>query len=177
MFIDLEKIYFLYREPLMKFSYSLSRNKTEAEDILQETFVKLVDLNKNKKIDNRNLKSFLFRIAYNLYIDNYRKESRIENLDLDSIDSESIDKNGKAKTIDALKFKQVLIQAISNLQVQDRVKDVLRFRIFMQMDFSEIAEILKTSDRTAYRDFNSGLQNLSDSLLKSGYSMEDLYEE
>ncbi len=175
MYIDLEKTYFLYRDSLMKFLYSLTRNATEAEDIVQEAFSKLVSLNANERVDTRNVKSFLFRIAYNLYVDNYRKESRIQNLDV--LESQWIEKDEQRKTIDALKFKQILIHSMQTLNVSERVKDVLRLRIFMQMDFSEISEIMKTSDRTSYRDFQLGLKSLSNSLLKSGYSMEDLYEE
>lgn len=61
-----------YKIPLYNYIYRMVYNKEDAEDILQETFLKIF---KNiKKIDfRRNFKSFIFKVAKNSCIDFFRK--------------------------------------------------------------------------------------------------------
>jgi RNA polymerase sigma factor (sigma-70 family) len=59
---------------LQKFAYSLTLKKADAEDLLQETFLKVL-LNKEKYVNHENFKAWTFTIMRNTYINIYRRES------------------------------------------------------------------------------------------------------
>lgn len=56
---------------LLSFSFSLTGNKEDAEDLLQETTLKALK-NKEKFVNNVNFKGWIFTIMRNIFINNYR---------------------------------------------------------------------------------------------------------
>ncbi len=176
MHIDLEKIYFQYKDSLIKFIYTLTKNLEDTEDILHETFSKLVLLNSKDKIDGRNIKSFIFKIAYNLFIDLYRKNKKSITLVENYIEIKIKNEAETNNQIDPYLFKKIVIHNIENLEVKDRVKDVLKLKLQLHLDIEEISDIIQTSKRTIYRDFELGISELRKKILNSGYDIEDLYE-
>ena len=57
---------------LGNFAMSLTLNKEDAEDLMQETNLKVLD-NHDKYVDNTNFKGWVFTIMRNIFINNYRK--------------------------------------------------------------------------------------------------------
>lgn len=60
---------------LLNFAYLLTSNRDDAYDLLQDTTLKALD-NQNKYVDNTNFKGWVFTIMRNIFINNYRKNSR-----------------------------------------------------------------------------------------------------
>ncbi len=61
---------------LERFALSLTSNREDAKDLLQETFVKAISY-RDKFIDNTNLKAWTFTIMKNTFINNYRRASKV----------------------------------------------------------------------------------------------------
>jgi RNA polymerase sigma-70 factor (ECF subfamily) len=57
---------------LEKFAYSLTSNREDARDLVQETFVKAISY-RDKFADDTNLKAWTFTIMKNTFINNYRR--------------------------------------------------------------------------------------------------------
>lgn len=73
--MDLEQIYEMYVNDLYRYLYSLTRNHTETEDLIQDTFMKAhVTLLTN---DITEIKPWLFKVGYHTFIDWTRKEKRL----------------------------------------------------------------------------------------------------
>lgn len=68
------------QESLLGFAYSLTLDKDEAKDLLQETSLKALN-NREKFVENENLKGWLFTIMRNTFINDYRKDSRYQMID------------------------------------------------------------------------------------------------
>ncbi|MDE6611573.1 MAG: RNA polymerase sigma factor [Muribaculaceae bacterium] len=60
---------------LLNYAYTLTSNRDDAYDLLQDTTLKALD-NKDKYVDNVNFKGWMFTIMRNLFINNYRKSMR-----------------------------------------------------------------------------------------------------
>lgn len=60
---------------LLNFAYTLTSNREDAYDLLQDTTLKALD-NADKYVDNVNFKGWVFTIMRNLFINRYRRESR-----------------------------------------------------------------------------------------------------
>lgn len=60
---------------MLSFAYSLTMNRDEAYDLLQDTALKVLD-NSDKYTETDNFKSWVFTIMRNLFINNYRKTIR-----------------------------------------------------------------------------------------------------
>ena len=60
---------------LLNFAYTLTSNRDDAQDLLQDTTLKALD-NQDKYIDNVNFKGWVFTIMRNTFINNYRKAIR-----------------------------------------------------------------------------------------------------
>ncbi len=60
---------------LYSFAYSLTSNRDDANDLLQDTTLKAMD-SEEKYRDNVNFKGWVFTIMRNLFINNYRRVAR-----------------------------------------------------------------------------------------------------
>lgn len=68
-----------YQEPLMRAALRVVRNREEAEDIVQEAFVKMYkNAEKFQKLDGIEFKSWAYKVAINTAITHYRKLKRGE---------------------------------------------------------------------------------------------------
>lgn len=72
--MDLEQVYTQHFNDLYRYLYSLTRNHAEAEDLLQETFTKAHIVLLTNEI--REIKPWLFKVAYYAFIDRVRKDKR-----------------------------------------------------------------------------------------------------
>ena len=60
---------------LLNFAYQLTTNREAAEDLVQDTTLKVLD-NESKYVDNTNFKGWVFTIMRNIFINNYRRTVR-----------------------------------------------------------------------------------------------------
>ena len=60
---------------MLSFAYSLTMNRDEAYDLLQDTTLKVLD-NSQKYTETDNFKNWVFTIMRNLFINNYRRTMR-----------------------------------------------------------------------------------------------------
>ena len=60
---------------LLNFAYILTSNRDDAQDLLQDTTLRALD-NEDKYVDNVNFKGWVFTIMRNIFINNYRKDTR-----------------------------------------------------------------------------------------------------
>lgn len=60
---------------LFNFAYQLTTNKEAAQDLVQDTTLKVLD-NETKYVDNVNFKGWVFTIMRNIFINNYRRQVR-----------------------------------------------------------------------------------------------------
>lgn len=60
---------------LLNFAYTLTSNRDDAYDLLQDTTLKAL-VSEDKYVDNVNFKGWVFTIMRNLFINNYRKQMR-----------------------------------------------------------------------------------------------------
>lgn len=64
-----------YENPLKYFALKLTSDNEDAEDLLQETFLKALKY-KDKFKEKTNLKAWLYTIMKNTFINNYRRKSK-----------------------------------------------------------------------------------------------------
>jgi RNA polymerase sigma factor (sigma-70 family) len=64
---------------LRNFAFSLTLNQDDADDLLQDTFLKAL-LYKDKFEDDTNLKAWLYTIMRNTFINNYRRKTKSNSL-------------------------------------------------------------------------------------------------
>ncbi|MCM1036165.1 MAG: RNA polymerase sigma factor [Bacteroides sp.] len=63
------------QDNLYSFAYMLTSNRADAEDLLQDTTLKILD-NEDKYLDNVNFRGWVFTIMRNTFINGYRKAVR-----------------------------------------------------------------------------------------------------
>ncbi len=141
--MDFWDIYHKHYERVRKFIFTLVKDEWVADDLIQETFIK-VQKNLNQLREESKLSSWIFRIAYNLCQDYFRKMSQ-------SSKSEHV-LTEKKKNFSEPLFLKTLEQQQMGECVQDKIRLLPEshqtvLALFDLMDFShqEIAEILDIS--------------------------------
>lgn len=64
---------------MMNFALTLTTNREDAKDLLQETTLKALD-NKEKYYENVNFKGWVFTIMHNIFVNNYRRIVRTQTM-------------------------------------------------------------------------------------------------
>ena len=135
-------------------------DRVMAEDICQDTFVKLFN-SRDKYRPVTTFKAFLFTIARNAFIDNYRKMKKRKTTSLDAVYGdesfasylEGVSQNS-GELIDSKERLSKIMSAIDELP--EILKDVFILSEIEQMKYSEISEILNIPVGTVKsRMFNS----------------------
>ena len=107
----LEEIIRLYRGGLLYFINGYVHNITTAEDILSDTFLRLI-LSLGKYRSEASLKTYLYRIAANLSIDELRRIKRHNEVELESVEQTADDETEINSTLISDERSRVLHLAI-----------------------------------------------------------------
>lgn len=126
---------------LKPFAYKLTRNSDDASDLIQETVYKAL-INADKFHKGTNLKAWLFTIMRNIFINNYRRNSRhgivsdpTENLSLLNSVRNSTTNSGLVNI-----HMEEVNKALENLSEEFRIPFLLHYEGFK---YNEIAEELQ----------------------------------
>ena len=65
------------QENMTNFALMLTANREDAQDLLQETSLKVLD-NREKYVDNRNFKGWVLTVMRNIFINNYHRVLRTQ---------------------------------------------------------------------------------------------------
>jgi len=140
-----------------------TKNETLAEDIFQDTFIKVIEtLKRGKYYEDGKFLPWVMRIAYNLCIDHYRKSKRTPTI----TNSEGFD------IFNVLKFsdktaEDVMIQNQTYAKVRKLIdllppeqKETVILRHYANMSFKEISDITNVSINTALGRMRYALINM-----------------
>ncbi len=143
--------------------YLLVKDQYLAEDIFQDTFIKVINtLRAGKYNEEGKFLPWVIRIAHNLVIDYFRKEKRTpliatqEGFDIFSV-IHILDENAEDRMIREQTHSDIrkLIEKLPEEQ-----KEVLIMRHYGDLSFKEIAEITEVSINTALGRMRYALNNL-----------------
>ena len=135
---------------LLRFAYLRVSDRTDAEDIVYEAVLRLLESRKKNKLDD--VKCYLFRIVYNLCQD-YWRNRRIETLPIEMVDvPDNLDdrlENEEINRINAL---------LNGLPINEA--EIIRMNVTDGLSFVEISRILEIPQSTAKSRFYSGMKKL-----------------
>lgn len=151
--------------------YMLVKNRELAEDLFQDTFVKVIKtLRSGRYNEEGKFLPWVLRIAHNLTIDYFRKENRApfinmpEEFDLFEI-LKIHDENAETRMIKNESHDK-LRRLIDRLPREQ--KEVLVMRHYQDLSFKEISEITEVSINTALGRMRYALNNLRKLFEESG---------
>ena len=156
----------IHRHKNRVFSYILLIVKKQelAEDIFQETFIKVIrSLKKGKYIDNGKFISWVLRISHNLIIDHFRKEKLKGTISNDSFEGDLF--NSQKFAEDTIEDQMVYTQILSEVKdlIQELPEDqqqVIYMRHYLDLSFKEIADLTDVSINTALGRMRYALINM-----------------
>ena len=147
-----EILYRRYEKPVFSFIYRMVTSATDAEDLCQETFLRVVRAKRRYKAKGK-FKTWLFRIALNLCRDRIRrmKFRSSSSLDIPVSSRDCEDAEIRQAVVDPLpdpakraeteEMRRLVQQAFTKLTEDQR--SVVILREYHALKFPDIAEIMK----------------------------------
>ncbi|MDF3026151.1 MAG: polymerase, sigma subunit, family [Fluviicola sp.] len=156
-----------HKDKIYRSIYHKIREREIAEDIFQETFVKIIQ---TLKLGNYNEEGkflpWAMRIAQNLVIDYFRKHGRMKMVSERNAKSEDfnifsilkMDELNVEQKMSKTELETQMIQLIQHLP--ESQKEIIEKRIFQDLSFKDIAEMENISINTALGRMRYALINL-----------------
>ncbi|MDA3928007.1 MAG: sigma-70 family RNA polymerase sigma factor [Prolixibacteraceae bacterium] len=163
-FSSLEFLINRYKDKIFTYILITVKNHHLAEDIFQDTFIKVVrSLNLGKYTDNGKFVSWVMRIAHNLIIDHYRRE---KNQNTYSNDGSVVDlfnsQRFSEENVEDLMVNEQILNDVRELveELPDDQKQVVVMRHYLGLSFKDIADQTGVSINTALGRMRYALINL-----------------
>jgi RNA polymerase sigma-70 factor, ECF subfamily len=142
-----------YRRSMVSFMYRMVRNSGTAEDLAQEVFLRVYRSRESYEASAK-FTTWLYRIATNLAV-NHARDTRHDRPEVTVSLDEQDDESGTTMEIPDGKFtaEQAMVQRERMLAIRRKVEalpELQRLAVLMhkyqQMDYKQIAEVLKKSE-------------------------------
>ncbi|MEK9603040.1 MAG: sigma-70 family RNA polymerase sigma factor [Flavobacteriaceae bacterium] len=160
---SLEILIYKHKSKIYNFIFSKVLNRDIAEDIFQETFIKVIKTLKNGMYNEEGkFLSWVMRISHNLIIDFFRKSNRMPKFEAsEDYDVFQFITDNSPNAENSLIHDQVTSD-LQNLitELPDDQKEVLNMRLYRDMSFKEISEITGVSINTALGRMRYAIINL-----------------
>ena len=169
-----------YKRPIFTFVLRLSGDRSRAEDLLQEVFLRLVE-HAHSYEGSARLKTWLYRIARNLCIDEMRRKKHRRHASLDAQNHEDgstlhnriADQDlATDRRVASGQLKGRISAAVTELPPDQ--KEVFLLRQVEQLSFKEIAQITACSENTVKSRMRYALTRLQAALAEYHDYAEEL---
>ena len=160
---SLEIIIKRHKQRIFSFILSKVLDRDVAEDIFQDTFIKVINtLKRGAYNEEGKFLPWVMRIAHNLVIDHFRRNKRIptfkntDEFDIFTVISDEV------LNVEKQLIKNQILEDVRGLiqELPDDQKEVLIMRMYRDMSFKEIAENTDVSINTALGRMRYALINL-----------------
>jgi RNA polymerase sigma-70 factor (ECF subfamily) len=153
-----------HKDRVFTYIYHAVRNEELANDIFQDTFVKVImTIKQGRYVENGHFPAWITRIAHNLIIDYYR-QVKAENLQ--STDDEDVNILNRKELADGtIEDSLVTIQIHNDIRrlvgaLPANQREVLVMRYYKNMSFKEIADVTGVSINTALGRMRYAIMNM-----------------
>ena len=173
---SLEELIRRHKSKIYTSIYLLVKDSYLAEDIFQDTFIKVINtLKAGKYNEEGKFLPWVIRIAHNLVIDHFRKEKRtpvvttVEGFDIFEV-LKFYDESAEDRIIREQTHRDLreLIHLLPSEQ-----KEVLIMRHYGELSFKEISEITNVSINTALGRMRYALNNLRKMMISKELSLKN----
>lgn len=155
---DFKILYEAFAGRLFGFVCGLTKSKTIAKDVVQETFLR-VWLNRKSIDPQQSFKSYLFKIAQNLIIDGFRRQLTHPVFDnyLDYCNQVETNENVEQKIDFDLFVKRL---EVAKCKLTPRQREIFEMSKEQNLSVPEIAKHLSIGEQTIYNQLSVALQLL-----------------
>ena len=144
---------------IYKFLLKLCKNKEIAEDLTQETFMKIWTNSLEKFNGKSRILTWLYRISYNVFLDHIKKQK----ISINSTDNYCLDDRiGYNSTSDLVLMnkKDTIFLSQSIKVLSDKQKEIIILHYQQELSIKEIAIMLDIPKGTVKSRLNSALSQL-----------------
>jgi len=162
-----EALLMRHKDKIYKFIYMKVRDSALAQDIFQDTFIKVVNtLKAGNYNEEGKFLPWAMRIAHNLVIDFFRKNNKVRMIsessstrdDFNIFHTLKLDEENAQDEMTRVELETQMVDLLEHLP--DSQRDILKMRIFKEMSFKDIAELEDISINTALGRMRYALINL-----------------
>jgi len=163
----------LYHGDLLRYSMSLTRDLSRAEDAVQETYVRLMR-EEPAKLEGR-LKPWLFRVCRSRVLDMVRKEGRIQLGETPWMENQADPAPTPAQSATTHERSRQLLDCVS--QLPSLQQEAIRLKFQGGLSYREIAEVMGKSVSHVGVLIHQGLAKLRQVLSQSNNSFPAVEKE
>ena len=173
-----ERLLRRHRGPLFTFLVRMTGDRAKAEDLAQETFLRLVK-GAAAWEQRARFQTWLYTIARNLCVDQSRRDKfrRTDSLDADGpgdepplVESVAAEGPGPERGAESARLRPLLQAALLSLPVEQREVFILREQA--GVPFKEIAEVIGVNENTIKSRMRYALEGMRKALLAAGVSAD-----
>jgi RNA polymerase sigma-70 factor (ECF subfamily) len=135
----LVSLYDEYYDKIANYIYSRIGNKTEAEDLASEVFLKALEAIKTYDERGLPMQAWLFKIAHNVVVDHLRKITKYKTISIDKVEIRSEDDPQKTAEIN-IEMERVMA---AMQQLTDEQQEVIRLHFLAGLSSLEVSALLK----------------------------------
>ncbi len=165
----LHVLFEMHRSKVLNLSWRMLGSQQDAEDVLQEIFLKVFDRIKNYRGDSA-FSTWLYRMTTNHCLDILRRRKILSFMGFENA-PEIADKKDSNKAID-LGFSPVIVKAIEKLP--EKQKACLLMREMDDLSYEDIAKALNLSLGSVKSNIHRSKAFLKEALEKEGLSPDDV---
>jgi len=145
-----------YYLPLVAYMTTFTNDRHLSEDLVQQAFITLWNRRSSLNV-NKSTKSFLYTIAYNAYVDHYRKQKRQDTF-FDGLRLQAL-QEGIPEETELMEARIAKLKTIVE-QLPPRCKEILELNKLDGLSYKDIAEKLGISLKTVESQMRIAYQKI-----------------
>lgn len=159
---EFEALFHCYKNMVFKLAYLTLGNIQEAEDVMQEVFIKVYRAQNSFRPEKGKLNSWLRRVTINQSISRRRRKS-LTSLSLEVLEEEGVDLPEDSPRLP----EELLIKQEESRRIQESMsfldgkhRTILALRYYDSLSYNEIARVLEIPLGTVKSRINTAIQAL-----------------